>query len=65
MNNPQNILTKEQQLLTNTIEALNEVSACRKDDEHGVPRRSGWIYRGEKVNKSTSLLSSHINQLSV
>lgn len=41
MNNPQNILTKEQQLLTNTIEALNEVSACRKDDEHGVPRRSG------------------------
>lgn len=35
-----NIHAKDQQLLTNKSEALNEVSSFRKD-EYGVPRRSG------------------------
>lgn len=60
----QTFMQKAQQLLTNKSEALNEVSSFRIDDEYGVTSRSGEMYRRGKVNKSTSLLSFYINQLS-
>lgn len=41
MNKHPNIHAKDQKLLTNKSEALNEASSFRKDDEYGVPRGSG------------------------
>lgn len=56
MNDLLNTHTKEHKLL-NTSKALTEVLCIRKDDEVGVRRCFGEIYRRGKIH---SHLSSHL-----
>lgn len=63
MNNLLNSHTKEHKLLI-TSKALTEVLSFRKDDEVGVRRHLGEIYRRGKMKKFPFILSSHIIQLS-